>query len=193
MRTISSIGSERDLHDVLSVANTRHGVEAIRPLPPTARVAAREGYDRLRSPSEVARFLAALGVPVPAGVPSVEQILRLKLIRESVRALAEGDEVGYQRRLDRLASGIAFRLDGRELKPAGAGWDALIGGLVLPLAELRGHAQRLKVCGNNSCGWVFLDGTRNSGMIWCDAQLCGDRMRSRRYRRRHLAVTSAPR
>jgi predicted RNA-binding Zn ribbon-like protein len=186
---LSTISSGHGLEDVLAVANTRHGPEAVRPLAPGADVAAREGFDRLRSRSEAAHFLAALKVEVPAGVPTVDQVVRLKLVREAVRALAEGDEVGYRRRLHRAAAGATFRVDRGELRPTATGWDALLDALILPLTELRLHADRLKVCHNAACGWVFLDQTRNGGMVWCEAQLCGDRMRSRRFRRRQRAAS----
>jgi hypothetical protein len=182
---LSALRAAHRIEDVLAVANTRHGRDALRPLPPTERVAAREGFDRLRDRSEAARFLSALGVTTPSGAPSLEQILQFKLIREAVRALAEGDEVGYRRRVARVGSAAAFRLEGDQLRPTVTGWEGLIVGLLLPLVELRQHAGRLRVCHNAACGWVFLDQTRNGGMVWCEEQHCGERVRSRRYRRRH--------
>ena len=42
--------------------------------------------------------------------------------------------------------------------------------------------QRLRQCG--ACDWLFLDLTKNRSRIWCH-KTCGDRVKSRRYYRRH--------
>lgn len=47
-------------------------------------------------------------------------------------------------------------------------------------------ADRLKQCPGDSCGWVFLDESRNRSRRWCDSRECGNRERVRaHYRRTH--------
>ena len=40
---------------------------------------------------------------------------------------------------------------------------------------------RVKVCGGEGCGWIFLDESRNASRRWCDSRDCGNRERVRQY------------
>jgi len=46
---------------------------------------------------------------------------------------------------------------------------------------------RVKICGNPTCGWLFLDTTRNGSRRWCDMAGCGNRAKAKRFysRNRH--------
>lgn len=44
---------------------------------------------------------------------------------------------------------------------------------------------RLKQCPGQTCGWLFLDGSRNHSRQWCDSRMCGNRARARRHYHRH--------
>ena len=171
------------LDALLAVANTRHGPEAWRPLPPGPRARTAGGHDRLRDARETARFLDALGVAVPSGTPAPDDRARLKVVRDAVRALAEGDDGGHRRRAHRLLGPITFRIEPGGLRATSAGWTGFIDGLSVALLELVPLADRLKVCENTACGWVFIDRTRNASQVWCHEQLCADRLRVRRHRR----------
>lgn len=39
----------------------------------------------------------------------------------------------------------------------------------------------LKVCADNSCGWLFLDTSKNKRRAWCDMKDCGNRNKFRRF------------
>ena len=170
---------------LVAVANTRHGLEAWRPLPPPSHLIANDVVDRLRAPRDAVAFFHALDVTVPAPTPTTEQLLRLRDVRECARALAEGDRRGYARRLARLLADAPVRMtfDG-ELRPAGEGWDAFARALSLGLVDLDARRRRVKLCHNTACAWLFIDRTRNNTQVWCGTQLCGDRLRVRRLRRR---------
>ena len=43
---------------------------------------------------------------------------------------------------------------------------------------------RLKKCGSDTCGWLFLDTTRSGTRRWCDMRVCGNRAKAHRYYRR---------
>jgi predicted RNA-binding Zn ribbon-like protein len=43
---------------------------------------------------------------------------------------------------------------------------------------------RLRQCGGNQCGWLFLDTSRNRSRQWCDMKDCGNRAKVRRFRKR---------
>ena len=168
-----------------AVANTRHGLEAWRPLPPGAHLVRDGVVDRLRTPRDALAFLRALGVDVPAVAPTAGQLLRLRDVRECARALAEGDHRGYARRLARLLAEVIVRIDaGGGLHPSGEGWDEFASRLALALVDLDASRRRVKLCHNSACAWLFIDRTRNNTQVWCVTQLCGDRLRVRRSRRR---------
>ncbi|HSM96370.1 MAG TPA: ABATE domain-containing protein [Rhizomicrobium sp.] len=41
---------------------------------------------------------------------------------------------------------------------------------------------RLAECSGDTCGWLFLDLTKNHSRRWCDMKGCGNRAKVRRYR-----------
>jgi predicted RNA-binding Zn ribbon-like protein len=55
---------------------------------------------------------------------------------------------------------------------------------VISYAELSrsGCLDRVKVCANPDCSYMFYDETRNRSRRFCDAALCGTLSRVRRYR-----------
>ena len=176
-----------DLEDAAlpAVANTRHGLEAWRPLPPGAHLVRGGVVDRLRSPGDAVAFLRALGVAIPPSAPTADELLRLRDVRECARALAEGDRRGYARRLARLLAGVVIGVDAAGvLQPSGSGWHAFASRLSIALIELDRARRRVKLCHNSACAWLFIDRTRNNTQVWCVEQLCGDRLRVRRSRRR---------
>jgi predicted RNA-binding Zn ribbon-like protein len=45
-----------------------------------------------------------------------------------------------------------------------------------------GPLERLRECASDTCGWLFLDTTKNHSRRWCDMKGCGNRDKVRRYR-----------
>jgi predicted RNA-binding Zn ribbon-like protein len=56
---------------------------------------------------------------------------------------------------------------------------------VAAAAMLDGSFGRLKACRN--CHWSFFDYSPNRSATWCSMQLCGNRRKTRAYRRRRTA------
>ncbi|HEY3097858.1 MAG TPA: ABATE domain-containing protein [Methylomirabilota bacterium] len=52
---------------------------------------------------------------------------------------------------------------------------------------------RLKKCPSASCGWLFVDRTRNGTRRWCDMRVCGNRAKARRYYHRRRSTRTSPR
>jgi predicted RNA-binding Zn ribbon-like protein len=46
---------------------------------------------------------------------------------------------------------------------------------------------KLRQCGGNDCGWLFLDTSRNRSRQWCDMRDCGNLAKVRRFRERQRA------
>ena len=53
-------------------------------------------------------------------------------------------------------------------------------------AMLDGSWPRLKVC--RKCEWSFYDNSKNRSGSWCSMQLCGNRLKTRAYRKRRSAA-----
>lgn len=63
--------------------------------------------------------------------------------------------------------------------------------IVWSTAELLTSDQlgRVKQCAGESCGWIFLDTTKNGSRRWCEMGHCGNRAKAKRYYWRLKAKT----
>jgi predicted RNA-binding Zn ribbon-like protein len=48
----------------------------------------------------------------------------------------------------------------------------------------QGHPERLRICANDECRWVFNDTSRTGKRKWCDMSTCGNRAKVARHRER---------
>jgi predicted RNA-binding Zn ribbon-like protein len=52
---------------------------------------------------------------------------------------------------------------------------------------------RVRACASASCGWLFLDTSKNRSRRWCSMEACGNRAKARRhYARQRTADTARP-
>jgi predicted RNA-binding Zn ribbon-like protein len=74
-----------------------------------------------------------------------------------------------------------------QLSPSAAGIDAALASIVghLPVAEASGTLDRLKMCAADDCRFVYYDHSRSRTSQWCSTDVCGNRIKTRRYRHRH--------
>lgn len=47
-----------------------------------------------------------------------------------------------------------------------------------------GHPERIRICDNDTCRWVFYDTSRTGRRRWCDMSTCGNRAKAARHRAR---------
>jgi predicted RNA-binding Zn ribbon-like protein len=86
----------------------------------------------------------------------------------------------------RLAASLggAGRDWGWDWEQAGSRPDRVLWPLAWSAAELlvQGPLDRIRECpGDATCGWLFLDVTRNASRRWCDMRACGNRAKARRH------------
>jgi predicted RNA-binding Zn ribbon-like protein len=55
---------------------------------------------------------------------------------------------------------------------------------------LEGDLTRVNVCAGDTCGWIFLDTSKNRSRRWCDMSDCGNRAKARRHYHRHQHAAS---
>jgi predicted RNA-binding Zn ribbon-like protein len=46
------------------------------------------------------------------------------------------------------------------------------------------QSSKVRACGNAECRWLFLDTSKNQSRRWCDMNLCGNRLKARRFRQK---------
>jgi predicted RNA-binding Zn ribbon-like protein len=66
-------------------------------------------------------------------------------------------------------------------------WPGLVADLLPAVVELRRERERLRMCGNPLCRFLFIDHSRNASRVWCEMAVCGNRVRGHRHRLRRLA------
>lgn len=99
--------------------------------------------------------------------------------------------------LDLINGELPAALGRRRIRPTGKGFVWELPGdadaLDLPLwavmreaAELltSGRLAQVRECSGDTCGWLFLDTTRNHSRRWCSMSDCGNRAKVRRHRAR---------
>jgi predicted RNA-binding Zn ribbon-like protein len=59
---------------------------------------------------------------------------------------------------------------------------------ILYRAMLDGTWRRLKACRNDGCSWAFYDRSKNRSGAWCTMADCGNKVKTRSYRKRVRAM-----
>jgi len=121
-----------------------------------------------------------------------EELERARTLRRALHALALAHNgVPLDSSALAVVNGAARRLsveldaDGRvRVEADGDPLDAIVA--IAFGALLDGSFGRLKACRN--CHWSFYDYSPNRSATWCSMQLCGNRTKTRAYRRRRKAT-----
>jgi predicted RNA-binding Zn ribbon-like protein len=157
------------------------------------------GDDGLATPQLLRDWLAdrnlldpSDGVPEPAWRRAIE-------IREGLRALGrvnngeplDGEQLAAMNRAAaEVPIVVGVGVADWRLRPAEAGVDGFLGGILAALARAMadGSWSRVKSCRNDTCRWLFYDHSRNRSGTGCTMDICGSRMKSRAYRSRQKAA-----
>jgi predicted RNA-binding Zn ribbon-like protein len=155
----------------------------------------------LAKPADLVRTLTGLGLAV--GRASTADVREAHELREALRALLVANAgqstpsakaLSVVNRVARAGELVA------ELTPEGSvsftarrrgvrGALAAIAAVVYAGAAA-GDFSRLKACRN--CRWAFYDYSRSRRATWCSMQLCGNRLKTRRYRERRRRSVRSP-
>lgn len=130
------------------------------------------GLARIKAVREALRDVAhAVAEHRPASRRSLAEVNRAIAARERIELVHEADgvSVGHSHIGDPLDDALARLAD--------------------PLvAEIQaGNADRVRVCANDTCRWVFYDESRAGRRRWCDMATCGNRAKAARHRARRKA------
>jgi predicted RNA-binding Zn ribbon-like protein len=127
---------------------------------------------------------------------SAQAFGRAIALRETIyrlfRALADGRRPA-RADLDALNAALAASLPHQRLVEAedgfGWGWEdtpdlnRVLWPVLRAAAELltSDRLPRVRECGGDHCGWLFLDETKNRSRRWCEMSVCGNRAKARRH------------
>jgi predicted RNA-binding Zn ribbon-like protein len=158
------------------------------------------GIEELDSPAALSAALERAGLSEPGLRPTDADVRAALDVREALRALLlanNGVEIEAEAIVPLERAARAGQLAAR-VSPGGdlalvaeaPGVDGALGRLVALVltAGADGSLARLKACRRDVCHWVFYDRSRNHGSHWCAMSVCGNRTKTKAYRRRHAAA-----
>jgi predicted RNA-binding Zn ribbon-like protein len=92
--------------------------------------------------------------------------------------------MGYSQ-IIQTAEGLVWNTDGDKNS-----LDWMLNPVIRSAAELLVSIEigKVKICGDNECGWIFLDSSRNQSRRWCDMKDCGNRAKARRFYQKRRSV-----
>jgi predicted RNA-binding Zn ribbon-like protein len=151
--------------------------------------------DHLANPRWLAAFLKHWDLySLPSKGPPHPKLARLRrLLRRAAEKLGAGGTLG-RREISNLNQ--ALNVPGRqklvqdqngfraEIVPVRSDWTWVIARIAASLGEMLANheVERIKVCANSDCRWIFHDPTKARTKRWCNDRTCGNRARVRRAR-----------
>jgi predicted RNA-binding Zn ribbon-like protein len=117
--------------------------------------------------------------------------LRRTFLAHSGVPLPSNELEAVNRVLARLPLDVQIDATGApRVEPRGEGLAAVLGRVVCDMTRARtlGTWDRLKLCPAEDCLWAFFDSSKNRSRRWCSMDVCGNRTKTREYRRRRAAI-----
>lgn len=150
--------------------------------------------DEFKDPESLRRWLVEKRMIGAREAVRADDFVTALSVREALRALAAANNgldlpLEAIRTLDRAAArmlAVGFSSKGGILRPVAQGVDGALGRLLATVLEAmrEGSWIRVKACQRDVCRWVFYDHSRNRSSSWCSMSVCGNREKTRAYRRR---------
>ena len=170
-----------------------------------ANTVAEEGHFRweaIGDPDSLRSWLNGRGLLAGGELVGEADVAQAKEVRAALRSLlaannGRGADPAAIRELnlaaERARLRVRFGADGRAtLEPDAGGVDGALGRVLAAVhaGMEEGTWGRLKSCANATCGWAFYDRSKNRSGRWCSMEVCGNRTKTRAYRRRRQGASS---
>jgi len=161
--------------------------------------AAHAGGDELATPRELEAWMRRHRLLAPGRHIDVIEHRKALALRGALLAFlglppSERDNSAVARQLTAVSRDFPLALtaagDGSVALVPAPGASALgrVLAETLSLAETNRLA-RLKACASEECRWIFFDRSKPANRHWCSSSLCGNRQKTRNYRRRQTELT----
>jgi predicted RNA-binding Zn ribbon-like protein len=161
--------------------------------------AARDPSDELAAPAQMRDWLQARGLLEDGVDVSEAEHREVQQLREALRTfLAAPPRARSSAAGAVVTSAGGFPLEVAasadrvfDLRPIAGRATSGLGQVLVELVRLSddGKLERLKTCDSGECRWVFYDRSKPSNRRWCSAVLCGNREKTRTYRRRRAGAS----
>jgi hypothetical protein len=147
-----------------------------------------ERTDELREPESFRAWMRTHGLAGPASLDAARDFRTA--LRGAVGDTVAGPAVAAPAPSTTTAVPVEVRLDS-EGRPTLTARDPLgrIAAAAVGLVE-DGRWDRVKICAASDCRWAFYDRSKNHSRHWCSMGVCGNRSKSRTFRRRRRAGES---
>jgi predicted RNA-binding Zn ribbon-like protein len=174
--------------------------------------------DEISSPAELAVWLRERGLAGPGDRAGDDDLATAIALREGLRTMLRHhhdhsrdqradprpDGEGSPSRpasaeLTTVLAALPLRVvaagDDPTLEPTLPGVPGALARIAAAIVDARcdGTWRRLKVCGESTCQWAFIDSSKNRSRAWCSMRVCGNRTKTRAYRARRQAETGSRR
>ena len=159
-----------------------------------------DGTEDLGTPADLAGWLADRGLLTrDAEVSPAALTLALELragFRQAMTAHHDGtrpDSPELTKVAAKLPLRLSFESGEPRLVPTGDPVDRALGALLVAAeaAAANGVWHRLKLCAASDCQYAFYDTSKNQSRTWCSMAVCGNRQKTRSYRRRRATPEPA--
>jgi predicted RNA-binding Zn ribbon-like protein len=151
------------------------------------------GVEWLDTPEELQAWLAQRGLdgaerPTRGAVKRVHDLrltLRELLIANNEQRTAPVAAAALEQAATRARLTLQLDEHGHlALTPQAGGVDGALGRIlaIVQNAMAEGNWHRLKAC--RQCAWAYYDYSKNQSATWCSMAICGNRTKTRAYRRR---------
>jgi predicted RNA-binding Zn ribbon-like protein len=151
--------------------------------------------DELATPSRLQHWLQARGL-LKGGVRVSQAEHREALeLRNALRvflAAAPAERISAAAPLEASSARFPLQVTASrdrvlDLRPVVGRMTGGLGGVLAELVRLSdsGRLERVKTCDSDECRWVFYDRSKPGNRRWCSSDRCGNREKTRAYRRRH--------
>ena len=154
------------------------------------------GWEAFADRDSLHRWFVDRGILPSNEAVGEEDVGHAREVREALRTLLAANNGGgadaravevLNEAAERARLGVRFGKDGSVvLSPAAGGVDGALGRVLAAVhaGMEEGTWHRLKACSNGGCAWAFYDRSKNRSGRWCSMEVCGNRTKTRAYRRR---------
>ena len=151
------------------------------------------------TPDELGRWLAEHGLLPAHAVVTGDDVLTAHALRDGLRAVMASHHDGattpaaalgpLESAAGELSLRVAFSGGRPHLVPMGEDVPRALGAILVAVEEAaaEGTWPRLKLCQASTCQVAFHDTSKNQSRQWCSMRVCGNRQKTRAYRRRQQA------
>jgi len=147
--------------------------------------------EKLRSVADLKRWAGAAGLRADRVSPSLlRRTIELREAMYRIFTSAIDRRVPQPRDLEVLNRELTAARAAERLQYRRGSFEIESGSGILPAVcrsaadVLTSHLDRVRRCGGEECGWLFLDTSRNRSRQWCDMRVCGNRAKAKKFRER---------